>query len=88
MKFLPGITLFWGVFTRRCGVRRWCEVRLKILTRISLFLDMDPQGDRVNICVCPIYGEGGVRLKNLTSIPLFLGVFTGGERTGEGVGIG
>ena len=44
----PGIPLFLGVFTRRCGIGGGCGVRLRILTRISLFWAMYNQGDHAN----------------------------------------
>ena len=46
--------LFWGVFTRRCGIVGGYGVRLIILTKIPLFWDMDPQGARANKGVSPL----------------------------------
>ena len=44
MKFLPGIPLFLGAFTRRCEIGGGGGVRLGILIGISLFWAMAPRG--------------------------------------------
>ena len=44
--------LVWGNFTRRRRIRGGCGVLMGILTRISLFWAMNPQGASANIGVC------------------------------------
>ena len=72
LKFLPGIPLFLGVFTRRRGIRGGYGVWLEFLTRISMCWAVSPWGDCAIRGVCYVWGEVGVWF-TFSRDPLVLG---------------